>query len=305
MHASGCLANPVAKVDDMTKRAITEAKPTYVVERYSHGVSRLVAVLVALLTLIFGFGNYSAIAYADDAGTSGNSSTGGTSSDSSSSSSDTSGTSSTFTDDVTDVNNLLGADLTKVTDAIKKTKEETGVTVRLMYLPSFGSTQKPAKWASDVLEAVAPAKNTVMLAVASNDGNLVVAVSSNSDEWLKKQQTVDDLSKAAADPLLKSTPDWAGAATAMMDELVKQSKTATSSSSVAVGIVVMVIVLAVLVAIIAVAIVIRRRMKRKVMRMAAERKKRAEEAGEDTENGEERLSRKEIRMRRKAGLWKQ
>ncbi|MBT1161074.1 TPM domain-containing protein [Bifidobacterium sp. SO1] len=282
----------------MTDHEIAATKTTYVVERYSHGVSPVFAVLAALLTLILCFGNCSAIALADDTGTT-NDATGGDSS------SDTSGTTSTFTDDVTDVNNLFGSDLTKVTDAIKTTKDETGVTVRLMYIPSFGTTSKPAKWASDVLEAMSPAKNTVMLAVASNDGNLVVAVSSNSEEWLKKQQTVDDLSKAAADPLLESTPDWAGSAIAMMDELVKQSKTATSSSSVTVGIVVMVVVLAVLVTIIAAAIVIRRRIKRKVMRMAAERRKNAADSGEETGDDEEHLSRKEIRMRRKAGMWKQ
>lgn len=283
------LAKPVAMVDDMTNHEITAEKTTYVVERYRHGVSPVFAMLALLLIVILSLGN-SQIAVADD-GTSSTPST-------------NSGSSSTFTDDITDTNNLLGENLSKVTDAIQQTKNDTGVSVRLMYLPTFGTTDKPEQWANDVLEAVSPAKNTVMLAVASNDGNLVVAVSSNSDEWLKRQTTVDALSKAAADPLLKSTPDWAGAATAMMDEIAKQRKTATSTSTVVIGVVVLVIVLVVLVAIIGATVVIRRRIKRKVLKMAAERKKSADESGEDTGDGEERLSRKEIRMRRKAGMWK-
>lgn len=292
--AIGSLANPAAKVDDMTKRNFGSEKTVPVVERGMRGVSPMIAAVLSLLIAAMAcLGGFSTVARADDSGSS------------SESTQNTSGSTSTFTDDVTDVNNLLGSDLTEVTDAIQKTKDETGVTVRLMYLPSFGTNEKPAKWASDVLEAVSPARNTVMLAVASNDGNLVVAVSSNSDEWLKRQQTVDDLSKAAADPLLNSTPDWAGAATAMMDELIKQSKTATSQSSMTFGVVVMCIVLAVLVAIIVATILIRRRMRRKVMKMTEERRKRAEENGTDPDGEEGHLSRREIRMRRKAGMWKQ
>ncbi|WP_239512559.1 TPM domain-containing protein [Bifidobacterium aerophilum] len=258
-----------------------------------------------LLAVILGLGNYSVTAFADDDKSSDQSSQSDQSGQGDQSG-QTGGSTSTFTDDITDTNNLLGENLSTVTDAIKKTKEETGVTVRLMYLPSFGDTEKPAKWASDVLEGFSPAKNTVMLAVAANDGNLVVAVSSNSDEWLKKQTTVDDLSKAATDPLLKSTPDWAGAATAMMDEIVKQSKTSTSSSTVVVGIVVMAVVLVVLIAIIAATVVIRRRMKRKVLKLAAERKKTDDAEGGDASesSGNRPLTRKEIRMRRKAGMWK-
>ncbi|WP_081891852.1 hypothetical protein [Bifidobacterium biavatii] len=221
-------------------------------------------------------------------------------SDSDSGSSDQTGA---FTDDITDTQNLLGSDLGKVTDAIAETKKETGVSVKLMYLRTFGVKVNADSWAKGALKGMNPAKNTVMLAVASDDGNLVVAVSSNSDEWLRRQSTVDDLSKAAGDQLLKDTPDWAGAATAMMDEIMTVKKTSTSGSSVVAGVVVLAIVLAVLVAVIVATIVIRRRMKRKVMRQIAEKRKAAEEAGEEfDENGP--LTRKEIRMRRKAGMWK-
>ena len=140
---------------------------------------------------------------------------------------------------ITDIDNLLGGDLTRVSDRIDEVKDKTGVSVRLMYLPTFGEIDDSDQWARSVLEALSPEKNTVMLAVAANDGKMVVAVSSNSDEWLRRKTTVDALSDAAAGPLQGTTADWAGAADAMMDELVRQKQTSTSSSSVTVGIAVM------------------------------------------------------------------
>lgn len=110
---------------------------------------------------------------------------------------DSAGLGITATDDITDTQNLLGSNVSEITDAINQTKKETGVTVRLVYLDSFNAKGKPDKWVSALLESLNPKPNTVMLAVASNDGNLVVAVSSNSEEWLKKKSTVDALSDAA------------------------------------------------------------------------------------------------------------
>ena len=136
----------------------------------------------------------------------------------------------TITDNITDTENLLGSHATEVSDAIAKTEKETGVHVHLLYLSSFNSEQTPQKWASTVLESTKPKANTVLLAVAANDGNLVVAVSSNSDEWLKQQKTVDALSEAAQQQLMESTPNWSGAATAMMDQIAKSKKTSTSWS---------------------------------------------------------------------------
>lgn len=267
MPAADLLAKPTAKVDDMTDRENGYGKSASVVEGLRHGVLPVLAVCAMVLVVAFG-GAYAPMALADD----------GSGTGSSGDSSVTDQGTSTFTDDITDTNNLLGADLSAVTDAIKKTKQDTGVTVKLMYIPSFGTTDKPAKWASDVLEALKPEHNTVMMAVASEDGNLVVAVSSNSDEWLKKQQTVDDLSKVATDPLLKDTPDWAGAATAMMDEIAKVKQTSTSSSTVTVGIVVMVAVLAVLVVIIVVTAIIRSHRKKKARKGKARRRHKAPSA---------------------------
>ena len=130
---------------------------------------------------------------------------------------DNTGTGITATENITDTENLLGSNVAEITDAISATKQETGVTVHLLYLASFNTEEKPAKWASALLESLDPKPNTVLLAVASNDGNLVVAVSSNSDEWLKKKSTVDALSDAAQKPLMESTPDWSKSATDMMD----------------------------------------------------------------------------------------
>ena len=120
---------------------------------------------------------------------------------------DNTGTGITATENITDTENLLGSNVAEITDAISATGQETGVTVHLLYLASFNTEEKPAKWASALLESLDPKPNTVLLAVASNDGNLVVAVSSNSDEWLKKKSTVDALSDAAQKPLMESTPD--------------------------------------------------------------------------------------------------
>ena len=128
--------------------------------------------------------------------------------------------SGTMTDTITDPQNLLGSDVGSVKDAIKETAEQTGVSVRLLYLPHFYEGVKPETWASRVLESMKPANDTVMLAVASQDGKLVVAVSSNSQDWLKDQSSVDQLSQAALEPVTKGrNPDWVGSAKAMMDQV--------------------------------------------------------------------------------------
>ena len=142
----------------------------------------------------------------------------------------------TATDNITDTQNLLGSSVSQITDAINKTKEETGVTVRLVYLDSFNTKSGPDKWVSSLLESLDPKPDTVMLAVASNDGNLVVAVSSNSEEWLRRKSTVEALSDAAQKPLMESKPDWAKSATAMMDQIAVQKKTSTSSKTIWIGV---------------------------------------------------------------------
>lgn len=154
------------------------------------------------------------------------------SSSSSSSSSDTS-SGATLSTDITDPNNLLGENVTSVTDMITKTKNEYGVSVRLLYLDSFGTKTKPTTWASTLLQSTSPSPNTVLLAVASADGNLVVAVSNNSDKWLKDQKSVDALSEAALGPLTakKGAPDWSGSAIAMMNEIGKLKETSTSGDT--------------------------------------------------------------------------
>lgn len=165
----------------------------------------------------------------------------------------------TATENITDTGNLLGSNVAEITDAISKTKQETGVTVRLLYLASFNSDEKPAKWASALLESLDPKPNTVLLAVASNDGNLVVAVSSNSDEWLKKKSTVGALSDAAQKPLMESTPNWSKSATDMMDQIVVQKKTSTSSQTVLLGVGGMIAVLVLLIVIMVVFHILRKR----------------------------------------------
>ncbi|QOL33123.1 TPM domain-containing protein [Bifidobacterium eulemuris] len=168
----------------------------------------------------------------------------------------------TVTENITDTGNLLGSHVAEVTDAIAQVKETTGVTVRLMYLSSFNSEEDPATWAGDVLEYLDPDPNTVMLAVASNDGNLVVAVSSNSEDWLKNQTSVDALSDAAQQPLMESTPNWSQSAIAMMDEITVLY-TSKSNEPIVLGVAIAACVVAVLaVAVVAVVLVRRRNAKR-------------------------------------------
>ena len=133
----------------------------------------------------------------------------------------------TMTDTITDPQNLLGSDVGSVKDAIEETAQQTGVSVRLLYLPHFYQGVKPETWASRVLESMKPTHDTVLLAVASQDGKLVVAVSSNSQAWLRDQSSVDQLSQAALEPVTKGrNPDWVGSAKAMMTqvETLKQNQ---------------------------------------------------------------------------------
>lgn len=156
--------------------------------------------------------------------------------------------------DITDPQNLLGAQIPRVTDAIASVKEQTGVTVRLLYLTNFTGTNNPDKWAGDTLQSTNPPANTVLLAVASNDGRLVVAVSHNSDGWLKDKDHVAQLSQAALDPIQKSdNPDWPGSACAMMDKIktlheqeVSRTPKIILASGIVVGIIVLVVVVVLL-----------------------------------------------------------
>lgn len=164
---------------------------------------------------------------------------------------------------ITDPQNLLGDNLTKVIDAANRTKQETGVTVRLLYLESFNTTEKPEQWASQLLESLNPPANTVMLAVASHDGNLVVVVSPNSDEWLRSQSTVDQLSEAASKPLLDQQagqrPNWSQSAIDMMDAIASAKSTATTHAVSSVSIIIMIIVFVVLIVVVLVMIFMRRK----------------------------------------------
>ena len=164
---------------------------------------------------------------------------------------------------ITDTENLLGSNVTEVTDAIDQLHEQTGVSVRLLYLSSFSAGEGQVdQWASDVLESTDPEPNTVLLAVASHDGNLVVAVSANSDEWLHRQSTVDELSQAALDPLVENdTPDWSASALDMIEQINVVYRTATSPSVIVIGAAALGGVVVIL-AIVVVVMLVRRRRRR-------------------------------------------
>ena len=168
-----------------------------------------------------------------------------------------------LTSSITDTENLLGSNVTEVTDAIDQLHEQTGVSVRLLYLSSFSAGEGQVdQWASDVLESTDPEPNTVLLAVASHDGNLVVAVSANSNEWLHRQSTVDELSQAALDPLVENdTPDWSASALDMIEQINVVYRTATSPSVIVIGAAALGGVVVIL-AIVVVVMLVRRRRRR-------------------------------------------
>ena len=190
----GRLPIPAVKVEDMSTTNREDGKTTIVVlasepsySAFGNMVRKwLVCAICALAAVAMNAMWITANAYGDN------------SSDSSDSSSSSTDSGVTITENITDTENLLGSHAAEVTDAIAKTEKETGVHVHLLYLSSFNSQQKPGDWAATVMESMNPKPNTVMLAVASNDGNLVVVVSKNSDKWLLDNKTVDKLSEAAA-----------------------------------------------------------------------------------------------------------
>ncbi|WP_129869157.1 TPM domain-containing protein [Bifidobacterium pseudolongum] len=164
---------------------------------------------------------------------------------------------------IVDTQNLLGDNLGAVTDAIKETYERTGVTVRLIYVNSFNTDKQPDAWAAQTLKSLDPPPNTVLLAVASNDGNLAVVVSPDSAEWLRNRKTVDKLSEAASAPLTDDTdangPNWAKSAIDMMQAIQTAKSTSTSSTAASVGTIVMIGAVAVLLIGAVAVIVVRRR----------------------------------------------
>lgn len=169
------------------------------------------------------------------------------------------------TDSITDTENLLGDSITKVSDAITATKKRTGVTVKLLYLSTFGNTKNPSKWASDLLISTLPAKNTVLLAVATNDGRLVVAVSSNSDEWLKNKNTVNALSDAAYKPLVTNTgANWGKSAIMLMKQIAISKRTATTTSASLISTIIMLIILILLCALVTIILLRRKYIQRQI-----------------------------------------
>lgn len=212
-------------------------------------------VLAIVLLMALGFGLTPYRAYADDA--SPTASPSASPSPSSQQGSESDGI--TVTSNITDTENLLGDSVSAVSDKIAATHRSSGVTVKLLYLSTFGDHVKPETWAGQVLESTNPEPNTVMLAVASNDGSLVVVVSSNSDEWLKSRKTADLLSAAALKPIMKDSPDWAGSAMAMMTEIDTLKQTSTSTMTSRVGVIVLIVVLLALALLVAVVLILRRR----------------------------------------------
>lgn len=141
----------------------------------------------------------------------------------------------TINDSIIDTGNLLGPKLSEVMDSINKVKQSTGATLRLMYLPHLDTQGDPEAWCRQVLDTSGAAPNTVLLAVASQDGSLVSCVSSGSDDWLNKN--VQSFADAALKPITSNDdPDWGGAAIALADKIVESKETTASRTMVFVGV---------------------------------------------------------------------
>ena len=256
----GVAAVRAAKVDDMVNSSRARAHGVDVVARRRDGgiaglrvIARMAIAVIVMMAL--GVLCMAERAMADE-------STPSRSSDSSSGSASSSDSASaSMNDSITDTENLLGSDFSRVSDAITETRKTTGVSVRLLYVAHFPEGKKPASWAANLLNSLQPPSNTVMLAVGSDDGSLVVAVSSNSDSWLRSQSSVDALSDAAAKPLMSENGrDWAASALALMSQIstLKHSSTSSTASWIGVG-----ILIAGLAVLIVVAVVVTKRRRRR------------------------------------------
>lgn len=147
------------------------------------------------------------------------------------------------------------------------------------------------------MDATNPKPNTVLLAVALNDGKLVVAVSGNSESWLYNKTTSDQLLKSAYGPVSGRNPDWSGSAIAMMDSIATIKTTTAQRGTVWkwVGISVMCGVLVVLI-VIGVVTVVRRRRDTKGKQPDAEK-----DAGKSTEKATKKDTGKSAKKRRSKG----
>ncbi|MFC5222910.1 TPM domain-containing protein [Bifidobacterium leontopitheci] len=165
----------------------------------------------------------------------------------------------TFSQDVTDPFNVLGSNLSKVTDAISRTYKSTGVSVKLSYMEHFQGADDPDQWAQESLDATNPKPNTVLLAAALNDGKIVVAVSGNSESWLHSRHAADELLKSAYTPVSGKDPDWAGSATALMDTVARLKTESENAARMWIWITIGAVVVVLVIAIVVVVIIVRRR----------------------------------------------
>lgn len=127
---------------------------------------------------------------------------------------------------ITDTQNLLGSESSRVQESVDSLQKETGVTLNLLFVSTFGLKKLDkttiGKWVRARLDFTHPAKNTLLLAVASQDGQMALAVSHGSDQWLSSQ--VDTrFSDAAARPLSRRDPDWPGSVLALVQS-VREAK---------------------------------------------------------------------------------
>lgn len=181
-------------------------------------------------------------------------------------------------DNIIDSQNLLGGNLDRVNDAINDVYTRTQVTLQLMYIPHFADTSDPEQWATTYIQNTHPAKNTVFMAVASADGNVVVVVSQGSDSWLSNQETVDTLTDAALGPLNQKNPDWAGSAIALSNAIIDQRYPSVGQWIQRHSVAVIAVSIVVLLALIGIVLVLVRYQRQRSVRRQLERRSRSHRA---------------------------
>lgn len=125
---------------------------------------------------------------------------------------------------ITDTQNLLGAKSSSIQDSIDSLQKDTGVTLNLLFVDTFGlkklDKQTIGDWADARLAFTKPAPNTLLLAVASQDGQMALAASKGSEGWITSN--IDSaFPDAAAKPLAQKDPDWPGSVIALVRQIRK------------------------------------------------------------------------------------
>ena len=133
---------------------------------------------------------------------------------------------------VVDDSGVLGGEAAEVTDAITEVQSDTGYTLYVVYVDSFTDPSNATAWARDVVTAKNMGPTEALLAVATEQRNLQVAVLDDSRIDFDRQQAVGEAAletlRASGDP---SAEDWAQAAVDAAETLGSGQSAGSSTNS--------------------------------------------------------------------------